>query len=184
MKNIAQLVSFFENSNNKVTKPRKNASPKKLNKNNKFIPRIIAPAGGIPMHATIPQSEKPKPKSPKLIKNKEIVNQPPQKIDKEAIKNNMNNMKVLIEKRGIIRKPFIIERSIHQNPKIEINQNKEDKQKPIDVKIGISNKSIFERKNMFEPKKNNNNYINNDKKIIESKPMRKDIKKKAKATFE
>ena len=182
MKNIAQFVSFFENSKNKESKPKKIASPKKLNMNNKFIPRIIGPAGGIPMHATIPQSEKPKPKpkSPKLVKNKEFINQPPKKIDKEAIRNNMNNMKVLMEKRGIERKPFIIERSNNPKPKIQLNQNNQITQNKQNqnVKMGIGNKSIFERKNMFEPKKSNN-----DNKIIENKPIRKDVKKKAKVNF-
>ena len=160
-KNVAQMVSFFENSskNNNKNNVRMNRSPPKLNIPAQFQQKIIMPAGGIPKYYGLPQNRQTA-KSPKLIVNPAIAKKP-EPIDKNKIRNNMNNMKVLIEKKGLPKRPFMIEPS-HYNP------NK-----------GISHEQFMNTKNMFEPKK-----TNNMNKVYENKPVRKDVKKKAKNTFQ
>ena len=160
MKNVAQMVSFFESNAqaNKKNNVKMNRSPPKLNIPAHFQQKIIMPAGGIPKYYGT--QNKHTAKSPKLIVNPAIAKQP-EPIDKNKIKNNMNNMKALMEKRGLPKKPFMIEPSNYYIP----NQ-------------GYSHEHFMNTKNMFEPKK-----TNNTNKVYESKPVRKDVKKKAKNTF-
>ena len=108
MKSIAQMVNFFENSSKNVKTIKNAKSPPKLSIPVQIQQRIIMPAGGIPKYYGIPQKQRTK--SPNLIKNVEVM-KPPEKIDKEKIKNNMQNMKVLLEKNGIPKRPFRIEPS-------------------------------------------------------------------------
>ena len=159
--NIAQMVSFFESSSKAINKNnvKMNKSPPKVNIPAHFQQKIIMPAGGIPKYYGMPHN-KHTAKSPHIIVNPAIAKQP-EPIDKNKIKNNMNNMKALMEKRGFPRKPFMIEPSNYYIPD-----------------QGYSHEHFMDTKKMFEPKK-----TNNMNKVYESKPVRKDIKKKAKNTF-
>ena len=177
MKSIAQMVSFFENSSKAVEKPKKKVkSPPKLLVPAQIKQKIIMPKGGIPKYYAVPQ--RAKPKSPRYVRNVD-VNKPPEKIDKEKIKNNMNNMKVLLEKRGVYKRPFIIEPPNYNssnNLNVDQNQNQiqNNEQKPqFSQSKFLAAKSVFEKKN--------DEAVN---KVYENKPMRKDIKKKAKYAFE
>ena len=160
-KNVAQMVSFFESSSkaNNKNNVKMNRSPPKLNIPAHFQQKIIMPAGGIPKYYGVPQNRQPA-KSPKIIVNPAIAKQP-EPIDKNKIKNNMNNMKALMEKRGLPKRPFMIEPSNYYIPD-----------------QGYSHEQFMNTKNMFEPKK-----TNNMNKVYDSKPVRKDVKKKAKNTF-
>ena len=215
MNSVAQMVSFFE-SNSKNVKPKKKVkSPPKLVIPSQMKQRIIMPKGGIPKDYYASSYKNPRPKSPRYIRNVDIAK--PQKLDKEKIKNNMENMKQLLEQKGIYKRPFIIEPpNYHQNQddqdnqinqNNEINQgnqdnqnNQENKNNQINQNQNINkNKSNLNNKNnqnnkveglfshnkflaaksVFETKNNeaiNKNYLN--------KPVRKDVKKKAKSTFE
>ena len=159
--NIAQMVSFFESSSKAINKNnvKMNKSPPKLNIPAHFQQKIIMPAGGIPKYYGMPHN-KHTAKSPHIIVNPAMSKQP-EPIDKNKIKNNMNNMKALMEKRGFPRKPFMIEPSNYYIPD-----------------QGYSHEHFMDTKKMFEPKK-----TNNMNKVYESKPVRKDVKKKAKNTF-
>ena len=92
------MVSFFE-STSKNVKPKKHVkSPPKLIIPVQMKQRIIMPKGGIPKdYYASSSSQNPRPKSPRYIRNVEIAK--PQKLDKEKIKNNMENMKQLLEKK-------------------------------------------------------------------------------------
>ena len=257
MKSVAQMVSFFE-STSKNVKPTKHVkSPPKLIIPVQMKQRIIMPKGGIPKDyyasAASQNSKNPKPKSPRYVRNKELAK--PQKLDKEKIKNNMENMKQLLEKKGIYKRPFIIEppnynqnnqedqenqenqenqekqeNQINQeNKDNQINQENKDNQinqlnkENKDNKINQENKIHQENKinkinqvnqnnqkiNNFQNNQKNNNSQTNKaaglfthnqflaaKSIFEAqnnaainknyqnKPVRKDVKKKAKSTFE
>ena len=156
MKSVAQMVSFFENSSKNEKKIQNYKSPPKLNMPAQFKQKIIMPAGGIPKYYGVPQRNK----SPKLVRNVQPPKEP-EKIDKQKIKENMDNMKALIEKKGLNKRPFRIEPN-YSNSNGGYNHNK-----------------FMAAKNVFEPKNNNN--MN---KVYENKPMRKDVKKKAKLKFE
>ena len=110
------------------------------------------PSGDIPKYYGIPSKQRTN--SPKIVKNVE-VNKPPEKIDKEKIKQNMENLKELIAKKGTYKKrPFMIEQSNNNINKISHHQF-------------LANKNMFEQQN----------------KIIENNLVRKDFKKKAKFHF-
>ena len=114
MKSVAQMVSFFE-KNSKKTKPVKaTKTPAKLTVPIQFKQRIIMPVGGIPKYYGASQVPKQQPKSPKLVKNPEIAKEP-EKIDKNKIKENMENMKALLEKKQIHKRPFKIEPCLNSN---------------------------------------------------------------------
>ena len=170
MKSVAQMVSFFENSSKNVKTTKKTKSPPKLKIPVQIQQKIIMPAGGIPSYYSIPKKQRPK--SPKLIKNVETA-KPPEKIDKEKIKNNMENMKVLLEKKGIPKRPFRIE-----PPNYHKQNNQNNNQVNLEQNQQFSHNKFLAYKNIFEPKKANG--IN---KVYESKPIRKDVKKKAKLVF-
>ena len=177
MRSVAQMVSFFESSSKAVEKPKKKVkSPPKLVVPTQIKQKIIMPKGGIPTYYAVPQ--RAKPKSPRYVRNVD-VNKPPEKIDKDKIKNNMNNMKVLLEKRGVYKRPFRIEppnynNSNNLNVDQSQNQNQNNGQKPqFSQSKFLAAKSVFEKKN---DEAINKAYVN--------KPMRKDIKKKAKTAFE
>ena len=237
------MVSFFE-STSKNVKPKKNVkSPPKLIIPVQMKQRIIMPKGGIPKdYYASSSSQNPRPKSPRYIRNVEIAK--PQKLDKEKIKNNMENMKQLLEKKGIYKRPFIIEppnyhpnqdnqddqnnqenqnnqinqdnqnnlnnevkqdneikkdnqlnqnnqnnqenksNQINQNqnkPKIQNNQNNQKNKNNQSTKIEglFSHNQFLAAKSIFEAK--NNEAIN---KNYQNKPVRKDVKKKAKSAFD
>ena len=156
MKSVAQMVSFFESSSKNVKKTQTYKSPPKLKMPTQFKQKIIMPAGGIPKYYGVPQRNK----SPKLVRNVQPPKEP-EKIDKQKIKENMDNMIALIEKKGLNKRPFRIEPSYS-------NSNE-----------GYSHNKFMAAKNVFEPKNNNN--MN---KVYENKPMRKEVKKKAKIEFQ
>ena len=177
MSKVAQMVSFFETTSKAVEKPKKKVkSPPKLIVPAQIKQKIIMPKGGIPSYYAVPQ--RAKPKSPRYVRNVD-VNKPPEKIDKEKIKNNMNNMKVLLEKRGVYKRPFRIEppnynNSNNLNANLNQNQNQSNEEKPqFSQSKFLAAKSVFEKKN--------EEAVN---KVYQNKPMRKDIKKKAKNAFE
>ena len=174
---IAQMVSFFENSSRNVKPTTKHVkSPPKLTIPVQIQQKIIMPAGGIPKYYGVPS--KPRTKSPKLIKNVEIAKEP-EKIDKEKIKQNMENMKELIVKKGVYKRPFRIEPPNYnsfnnqQNPNPNQNQNQNQYQNQ-NQNQPFSQSKFLAAKSVFEPKNNN---------VYENKPIKKDVKKKAKITF-
>ena len=163
MKSVAQMVSFFENSS-KNTKSIKNyKSPPKLNIPVQIQQKIIMPAGGIPKYYG-PTGKHKQTKSPKIIRNVD-VNKEPEKIDNEKIRKNMENMRELLVKKGTYKKPFRIEPPNYNN---YTNQQQ-----------AYLHNRFMEAKNVFETK--NKNPTNN---VVENKPIRKDIKKKKKSTFQ
>ena len=164
------MVNFFENSSKNVKTIKNAKSPPKLSIPVQIQQRIIMPAGGIPKYYGIPQKQRTK--SPNLIKNVEVM-KPPEKIDKEKIKNNMQNMKVLLEKKGIPKRPFRIEPSNYHRQNNQNNNHVNLQQNP-----QFSHDKFLAAKNIFEPK--NKNAINQ---VYENKPIRKDVKKKAKLSF-
>ena len=166
MKSVAQMVAIFESGPKNTKNVKKMRSPPRLSVPLIIQPKIIMPYGGIPKYYGAPQKKEhpPQHKSPKYIRNVD-VNKPPEKIDKEKIKNNMNNMKVLLEKKGINKRPFRI-----APPNYYDNQQQDE--------VFNYNKFLA-AKNVFETKKTK--AVNN--KIYENKPVRKDVKKKAKTKF-
>ena len=167
MKSVAQMVSIFESGpTKKPNNAKKMRSPPRLSVPLVIPPKIIMPYGGIPNYYGGAPQKKKQPvthKSPKYIRNVD-VNKPPEKIDKEKIRNNMNNMKVLLEKKGVNKRPFrIAPANYDDNQQDEVfNYNK-----------------FLAAKNVFEPKKENDP----NSKVYENKPVRKDVKKKAKTQF-
>ena len=164
MKSVAQMVSFFENSSRNV-KPIKNCkSPPKLNIPVQIQQKIIMPAGGIKYYG--PTGRQKPTKSPKIIRNVD-VNKEPEKIDKEKIRKNMDNMRELIVTKGTYKKkPFIIEPP---------NYNNSNSQQP---QSSYNHDKFISAKNIFEPK--NKNPTNS---VYENKPVRKDVKKKKISAF-
>ena len=237
MKSVAQMVSFFE-STSKNVKPKKHVkSPPKLIIPVQMKQRIIMPKGGIPKdYYASSSTQNPRPKSPRYIRNVEIAK--PQKLDKEKIKNNMENMKQLLEKKGIYKKPFIIEppnyhpnqdnQDNQYNQENQNNQDNQDNQNNINNEIKQDNQIIQNNQNNQENKNNQINQNQNKPKIqnnqnnqknknnqgnkieglfshnqfmaaksifetrnneainknYQNKPVRKDVKKKAKSVFE
>ena len=157
------MVSFFENSSRNV-KPIKNCkSPPKLNIPVQIQQKIIMPAGGIKYYGPIGKKNKGT-KSPKIIRNVD-VNREPEKIDKEKIRKNMENMKELIVTKGTYKKkPYIIEPPNYNNSNNPPQSYYHDR--------------FVAAKNVFETK--NKNPTNN---VYENKPVRKDVKKKKISAF-
>jgi len=182
MKSVAQMASIFETQTKNVKPVKKEKSRAKQKLSVQYEPRIILPLGGIPAYYGLPSNTRHK--SPKIVKNTEPP-KPPEKIDKEKIKNNMNTMKKLLEEKGINRRPFRIEppskssnegkitNIYHYNNNKNHNPNPNQKQNQF-----LSHDKFAAAKNVFEKK--NNDTVN---KAYENKPMRKDVKKKAKQVF-
>ncbi len=163
------MVSFFENPSKNIKPKMSLRSPPKLNIPAQMQQKIIMPAGGIPKYYGVPQKQKHK--SPRYVRNVD-VNKPPEKIDKEKIKNNMNTMKALLEKKGVYKRPYRIEPPNYN----QLNNQNNAEQQP-----QFSQNKFLAAKSVFEPKNNANTNTN---KYYENKPVRKDIKKKAKFTFQ
>ena len=157
------MVSFFENSSRNV-KPVKNCkSPPKLNIPVQIQQKIIMPAGGIKYYGPTGKKNK-RTKSPKIIRNVD-VNKEPEKIDKEKIRKNMENMKELIVIKGAYKKKtFIIEPPNYNSSNNQPQSYYHDR--------------FIAAKNVFEPK--NKNPTTN---VYENKPVRKDVKKKKISAF-
>lgn len=171
MKSVAQMVSFFENTSKNVKPTTKHVkSPPKLIIPAQMKQRIIMPKGGIPRdYYASGSSQNTRPKSPRYIRNTEIAK--PQKLDKEKIKNNMQNMKQLLEKKGIYKRPFIIEPPNYHpnnqdnidNQNNQINQDNQINQTNQDNQINQENKNSQinqENKNSQINQENKNNQIN------------------------
>ena len=111
-KSISQMVAMFENNNNtNNNKPKKPqlkkliTAPGKLKIYTQLQNKIILPAGGMPKYV----APEPKPKSPKYVHNNVQPIKEEKPIDYDKIRKNMDNMKQLLEKKGIHRAPFRIE---------------------------------------------------------------------------
>ena len=165
MKSVAQMVSLFESTSKNVKSTKHVKSPPKLIIPVQMKQRIIMPKGGIPKdYYASSSSQNPRPKSPRYIRNVEIAK--PQKLDKEKIKNNMQNMKQLLEKKGIYKRPFIIEPpNYHPNKDNQDYQNNQDNQ---DSQINQNNQD--NQINQF----NENNQINENNKVNENNQNKQD----------
>ena len=157
MKNVAQLVSFFEMNLKNTTKTLKTIeSPQKISVPIQFEQKILTPTADIPKYYCISQApSKPHPKSQNLVKNPDLVKEP-EKIIKNKIKENMANMKALLEKKQIYKNPFGIQPSLNSNSNC--------------TNINYFNNEI----KMLEP--------SNNKLVYDVKPIR-NIRKKTKNVF-
>ena len=132
--------------------------------------RIIMPKGGIPRdYYASGSSQNTRPKSPRYIRNTEIAK--PQKLDKEKIKNNMQNMKQLLEKKGIYKRPFIIEPpNYHPNNQDNIdnqdnnNQNNQDNKDNQNNQINQDNQINQTNQDNQINQENKNSQINQENK--------------------
>ena len=162
------MVSFFE-STSKNVKPKKHVkSPPKLIIPVQMKQRIIMPKGGIPKdYYASSSTQNPRPKSPRYIRNVEIAK--PQKLDKEKIKNNMENMKQLLEKKGIYKKPFIIEPpNYHPNQDNQDNQYNQENQNNQDNQDNQYNQENQNNQDNQDNQNNINNEIKQDNQIIQN----------------
>ena len=163
---IANRINFFEEKSKPTDKPKPEpVRHRKLSYNPKLHCKIILPAGGIPKY--IP----PNPcKSPKVIKCDQTKNNEPQ-IDKNAVQENMKNMKNLLEQQDIRNVASFRLKDIHQ---LHFNFD--------DGSSGDTKSRFAAAKQMF----GGGNQANSEAmKIVDNKPVRKDIKKRAdiKRTF-
>ena len=161
MKSVAQMVSFFEQSSKPNIKPVKNVkSPPKINVPTQFKQqlKIITPAGGIPKYYGIAQAPKvghQQARSPKLVKNPEFIKEP-EKIDKNKIKENMANMKALLEKKQIHKRPFRIEPCLNAN-NANANNNVISFKDRLNMFEGPSMKLVYDVKPIRNVKKKTKN---------------------------
>ena len=158
------MVSFFENTSKNVKPTKKHVkSPPKLIIPVQMQQRIIMPKGGIPKdyYASASSSQNPRPKSPRYVRNVELSK--PQKLDKEKIKNNMQNMKQLLEKKGIYKRPFIIEppnyNQMKQQENLENNENNESNEN-YSNQINKENQENKDNQISKENQENKDNQIN------------------------
>ena len=162
------MVSFFE-STSKNVKPKKHVkSPPKLLIPVQMQQRIIMPKGGVPKdYYASASSQNQRPKSPRYIRNVEIAK--PQKLDKEKIKNNMQNMKQLLEKKGIYKRPFIIEPpNYHPNQDIQDKQDNQENQNSQINQINQDNQINQANQNNQNKLNNLNNEIKQDNQSIKN----------------
>ena len=162
---IANRINFFEEKSKPAEKPQPEPVRKrKLSYNPKLNCRMILPAGGIPKY--IP----PNPcKSPKVIKCDQTKSNEPQ-IDRNSVQANMSKMKSLLEQQDIRNVASFKLKDIHQ---LHFN---------FDSGEGDNKSRFAAAKQMFE----GGNQANSEAmKIVDNKPVRKDIKKRAdiKRTF-